>query len=181
MNGPQPALERRDDENALQTNGNERLAMTPALRKANLTADITFSVGWIGAVAAFLALGIAGLTSKDAEVVRSAYLAMKVTAWFVIVPLAFASLLTGIVQSLGTKWGLLRHYWVLTKFFLTSFATIVLLLKMKLIDHVAGVSAMTALSSSDFRSPRTELLATPVAACWCCSGSQHYRYSNRGD
>lgn len=39
--------------------------MTPALRKLNLTAHITSSVGWLGAVASFLALSIAGLTSTN--------------------------------------------------------------------------------------------------------------------
>jgi hypothetical protein len=65
-----------------------------------LLAQITFSVGWPGAVAAFLAL--AGLTSLDAQTVRVDYSAMELTARFVIVPLAFASLLSGLIQSLGT-------------------------------------------------------------------------------
>jgi hypothetical protein len=74
--------------------------MTPSIRKLLLTAHITLSVGWFGAVAAFLALAIVGLTSRDAEMVRIAYAAMELTARFVIVPLAFASLLSGIVQSM---------------------------------------------------------------------------------
>jgi hypothetical protein len=108
--------------------------MTPRLRKFALTAHVTSSVGWLGAVAAFLALAVASLTSQDAQMVRAAYLAMELTAWFVIVPLAFASLLTGLVQSLGTKWGLFRHYWVLAKLLLTVLATIVLLLQMESIS-----------------------------------------------
>src|SRR5882757_1811341 len=99
------------------------MTMTPSLRKFTLTAHVISSVGWLGAVAGFLALAIAGLSCQDAQMVRAAYLAMKLTAWFVIVPLAFASLLTGIVQSLGTEWGLFRHYWVLTKLAITLLAT----------------------------------------------------------
>jgi len=99
--------------------------MTPDLRKLVLTAHITFSVAWIGAVAVFLALAIAGLTSQNTQMVRTAYPAMELTARFVIVPLAFASLLSGLIQSLGTPWGLFRHYWVLAKLLLTIFATIV--------------------------------------------------------
>ena len=78
------------------------MVMTPRLRKFALTAHVTSSVGLLGAVAVFLALAIAGLTSQDARMVRAAYLAMNLTAEFVIVPLAFASLSIGIVQSLGT-------------------------------------------------------------------------------
>lgn len=47
-------------------------AMTARVRKLALTAHITFSVGWLGAVAGFLALSIAGLVSQDDEMVRGA-------------------------------------------------------------------------------------------------------------
>jgi hypothetical protein len=116
-----------------------------------LFAHIAFSVGWIGAVAAFLALAIAGLTSQDARMVRVAYPAMGLVARFVIVPLAFASLLSGLIQSLGTPWGLFRHYWILVKLSLTVFAIIVLLKKMPLIGYAARRAAETALSSIDLR------------------------------
>ena len=125
------------------------MVMTPRLRKFALTAHITSSVGLLGVIAGFLALAVAGLTSEDARTVRAAYLAMELTARFVIVPLAFASLLIGIVQSLGTKWGLFRHYWVVAKLLLTILATIILLLQMPLIGYIAGVAAETTLSSTD--------------------------------
>lgn len=70
--------------------------MKPSLRKFVLTAHITFSVGWFGAVAGFLSLAVAGLTSMNAQMVRSAYLAMELIGWFVIVPCSLASLLTGL-------------------------------------------------------------------------------------
>jgi hypothetical protein len=133
------------------------------LRQFALTTHVTCSAGLLGAIAGFLALASAGLTSQDAQMVRAAYLAIEVTAWFVIVPLALASLLTGLVQSLGTTWGLFRYYWVLTKLLLTVFATVVLLLKMKLIGYVAAVAAETTLSSVDLRSARTELVIHAAA------------------
>lgn len=135
------------------------MTMTPGLRKFALTAHITFSVGWLGAVAGFLALAVAGLTSQDAQMVRAAYFAMELTAWFVIVPLALASLLTGLVQSLGNTWGLFQHYWVLVKFLLTVFAVIVLLLKLEPISYIAGVTGETTLSSTDFHEARSSLVA----------------------
>jgi len=87
--------------------------MTPRLRKLALTAHITSRSAGFGAVAGFLALSITGLVSRDAEMVRSAYFAMNLIAWFIIVPMSLAALATGLVQSLGTEWGLLRYYWVL--------------------------------------------------------------------
>jgi uncharacterized membrane protein len=138
------------------------VTMTPGLRKFALTAHVTSSVGWLGAVAGFLALAIAGLTSQDAQRVRAAYLAMELTGWFVIVPLSLASLLTGLVQSLGTAWGLFRHYWVLAKLLINVFASIVLLMYMQTLDYFADLAAETTLSGADLgalRSPSPVLHA----------------------
>jgi hypothetical protein len=125
------------------------MIMSPVVRKVALTAHVTSSVGLLGAVAAFLALAVAGLGSQQAALVRGAYLAMDLIAWLVIVPLAFASLVTGVVQALGTKWGLFRHYWVLAKLLLTVIATIVLLVQMKPIGILAGAAAEATWSSPD--------------------------------
>jgi hypothetical protein len=117
------------------------MIMKPGLRKLALTVHVVSSVGWLGAIAAFLALAIVGLTSQDAETVRGAYLAMEPAAWFVLVPLAFASLLTGLVQAVGTTWGLFRHYWVLFKLLINLAATIVLLTYMETFRFMADVAA----------------------------------------
>lgn len=117
------------------------MTMTPSLRKFALTVHLTFSVGWIGAVFAYLGLGVAAVTSQDMQTVRATWIAMELTGWYVIVPLAFASLLTGLVMSLGTQWGLFRHYWVLISLVLTIFATIILLLHMPTVSFLADVAA----------------------------------------
>ncbi|WP_228044140.1 hypothetical protein [Streptomyces ferrugineus] len=137
--------------------------MPSGLRKVALTAHIASSVGWLGSVAAFLALAVVGLTGEDAQRVRGAYLAMQVTGWYVIVPLAFASLLTGLVQSLGTTWGLLRHYWVLVKLGLTAVATVLLLVHMRVVDHVAETAAQMDLSGSQLDGMRTQLVFDAAA------------------
>jgi hypothetical protein len=115
--------------------------MTPALRRFTFTTHITASVGWAGAVIAFLALAVIGFTSDDEVKVRGAYLLMKPAAWFVLVPLAHASLLSGIILSLGTTWGLFRHYWVVLKLGITVFATVILLIYMGTFREMAGVAA----------------------------------------
>ena len=115
--------------------------MPPAVRRFALTAHVVSSVGWLGAVVAFLGLAVAGLTSQDGQLVRAVYLAAEPLMWFVIVPLAVASLITGVVQSLGTTWGLFRHYWVLFKLLINVFATIVLLMYTQTLSSLAGVAA----------------------------------------
>ena len=124
--------------------------MTPGIRKLALTAHITSSVGWLGAAVGFLAHAIAGLTSEDAQLVRAAYLIMELTGWYVLVPLSLASLATGLIQSLGTKWRLIRHYWVFVKFALTVFATIILLTFMRGFGDLARVAMEPASSGGHF-------------------------------
>ena len=116
--------------------------MTPQVRKLLLTTHVTVSVGWLGAAVAYVALAITGITSAEPEAARAAYLSLKSIGWFVIVPASLASLVTGLVQSLATDWGLFRHYWVSAKFLLTSVATLILL------GHMPAVSRMSAMAAT---------------------------------
>jgi hypothetical protein len=127
------------------------MTMPPRLRKFALAAHLTVSVGWIGAVAAYMALDVAAATSQDAQTLRAAYLAMEVIARSVIVPLAFAALLSGLVMSLGTKWGLFRHYWVLISLLLTIVATVVLLVETQTISYFAAIAADPTTSGEELR------------------------------
>jgi len=140
------------------------MTMSPRLRKIALTAHVTVSVGWIGAVAAFLALAVGGLTSQDAQMVRAAYLGAEVTTWFVIVPLCLASLLTGLVSSLGTTWGVFRYYWVLFKLVMTTLSTVILLVHTQTISYVARVATATTMSGADLTQLRIQLVGYAVAA-----------------
>jgi len=142
--------------------------MTPAVRKLTITAHVTFSVGWLGAVAAFLVLSIAGLTSHDAEVVRGAYLSMDLISRFIVIPMCFAALATGLLQALGTPWGLFRYYWILVKFGLAIFATIALLIHQFAVMAVAAKrvsgAAAGALFSADLDPLKAELVRAPSLA-----------------
>ena len=116
------------------------MTMTTGLPKFALAAHVTVSVGWIGTVVAYLALGVSAVTSQDTQTVRAAWIAMELTGWLAIVPLALAGLLTGLIMSLGTTWGLFRHYWVLISLGLTIFATMVLLFHMPTVSALADVA-----------------------------------------
>lgn len=102
--------------------------MRPTLRRLTLTAHVTSAVGWFGAVAGFLVLSIAGLRSADVVTVRGAYVAMNLVGLYAVVPFCLAALVTGLVQSLGTRWGLFRHRWIVAKLVLTVGATVLLML-----------------------------------------------------
>ena len=138
------------------------MTMTPSTRKFMLTTHVTVSVGWAGALAVFLAHALASLMSQDVQMVRAASLAMGFNAWFVILPLSLTSFATGIVQALGTAWGLFRHYWIVFKLLLTAVATIVLLLKLGPISDLADVAAEMTFSSTDLVGLRTSLMVHAV-------------------
>ena len=127
--------------------------MAAVVRRLVFTTHITSSVGWAGAVLVFLALAVVGLTSQHEPTVRGAYLVMAPAAWFVLVPLAHASLLSGIAISLGTPWGLFRHYWVVCKLAITLFATVILLIYMGTFRQMAGVAADPVVELGLVRNP----------------------------
>ncbi|MGH2711740.1 MAG: DUF2269 domain-containing protein [Actinomycetota bacterium] len=134
------------------------MRMSPGLRKLTLAVHLTVSVGWIGAVAAYMAFDFAAATGQEAETLRNAYLAMERIAEHVIVPLAIASLVTGLAISLGTKWDLFRHYWVLISFLLTTFATIVLLRETQVVSSYAEIAADPTTTGGGLRALPSTLL-----------------------
>jgi hypothetical protein len=124
------------------------MIMPPALRKLVLAIHLTCSVGWVGAVAAYLTLDVTVATSNDPEMVKAAWIAMGLAVAWAIVPLAFASLLTGFVMALGTKWGLFWHWWVVISLLLTVGAILVLLLEARVIGATAAI-AVDPMTSKD--------------------------------
>ncbi len=123
------------------------MILSPSARRFALAVHLTCSVGWIGAVVAYLALDITVATSRDAEAVRAAWIAMALIVWWAIVPLASASLVTGLVMALGTRWGLFRHWWVLISFVLTVLAAAVLLAEAGVISRSAAAAAASTSSA----------------------------------
>jgi hypothetical protein len=129
------------------------MTFAPALRRFTFATHVTSSVGWLGAVVVFLALAVIGLTSENEVTVRGAYLVMAPAGWFVLVPLAHASLLSGIALSLGTTWGLFRHYWVVLKLLITAFSTAILMIYMGTFRQMAGVAADPVVELGLVRNP----------------------------
>jgi hypothetical protein len=115
-------------------------AMSPPWRKLGLVVHVAGSVGWLGVVVASMVLGVVAMTAADADVVRGAYLVLEPLGWYALVPFSVLSLATGLVQALGTRWGLVRHYWVLAKLAMNLFATGVLLLYMQTLGFLADTA-----------------------------------------
>lgn len=88
-------------------------------RKAILTLHVTVAVGWVGIEIAQLLLGLVGLTTDDAGVVRATRVVMEIIGIELTVGMAWMTLLTGLLLSAATKWGLLKHHWIVTKLVIT--------------------------------------------------------------
>jgi hypothetical protein len=138
--------------------------MSPGVRKLALTAHVICSVGWLGAVAGFLALAVVGLANDELPAVRAAYVAMNPIGWYVIVPLCCASFATGLIQALGTSWGLFRHYWIVAKLLIAILATVLLLVHMQPIDALGRAAADERFAIGDHRQVRVQLIADASAA-----------------
>jgi len=132
--------------------------LRPGPRKLVLSVHLVVSVGWIGSVAAYLALDVATVISHDPEILRAAYLGMDLIVQSVIVPLAVATLTTGIVISLGTRWGLFRHYWVVISLLLTVVAAVVLLSETRTIRALAGIAADPSTTSAELSALNSTLV-----------------------
>lgn len=111
--------------------------MAPVLRRFVLLVHVTTSIGFLGAVAAYVALAATASTAAPA-IASAAWAGIAIVVWYVVVPLAFTSLIVGVVSGLGTPWGLFRYYWVLAKLFLTIVAVVVLLLQLDAINFMAS-------------------------------------------
>ena len=92
--------------------------LKPKARKTWLLLHVITSVGWLGVTIGMLVLALAALDAPQL------YTAMELLGDLVVLPLALGSLVTGVVLSLGTKWGLVKHRWVLVKFVLTVIAVV---------------------------------------------------------
>lgn len=126
-----------------------------------LAVHVATSIGWMGAVTGFVAVAAVGLTLPIGTAdISGVYAALNITLAAVIVPLALLSVLTGIIDAIGTPWGLFRHWWVVIKLVLTLAATAVLLLH----APVAARAASFAHAGSSHLAPlQTQLLVDAVA------------------
>ena len=120
------------------------MRLSPRARRLTLTTHVVSSVGWLGAVAATLVLAVAGVVSQDVQTVRAVPPALELVGWYALVPLSFASLLSGLVISLGGTWGLLQHYWVVAKLVINLVASTVLLLYMQTLGALADAAGAAA-------------------------------------
>ncbi|MFC5747825.1 DUF2269 family protein [Actinomadura rugatobispora] len=152
-------------ERAGRTRAPARARFTPRTRKAILLLHVISSMTWLGLDVGLLALSITGSLSDDPVTLRAAYLSMNMLGDTVLIPASLLALVTGVLLGVGTKWGLVRYTWVLTKLVLTvvTAALTVVALRASLNEAAAGVLAARP-SAGD---AADGLLFAPVVSLTC--------------
>ncbi|MBD0839519.1 MULTISPECIES: DUF2269 domain-containing protein [unclassified Streptomyces] len=92
-------------------------------RRVLVVVHVVASASWLGLSLGLLALGITAATTASPAATEASVRAMKLFADWLLLPVAALTLLSGLVLALGTAWGLARHRWVYTKFWLTLATT----------------------------------------------------------
>ncbi|AHH97475.1 glucan phosphoethanolaminetransferase (alkaline phosphatase superfamily) [Kutzneria viridogrisea] len=88
-------------------------------RQLLVFVHVAVSVGWMGAGAANVVLAMTAGYTASAEVRQVCYQMIDQVDGFVVIPIAFAALASGVLLCLVTPWGLARYWWVLVKLVLT--------------------------------------------------------------
>lgn len=128
------------------------------LRTGLLVAHIATSVGFFGAVLVFFCLAVTGLLSAEYALANSSYAVMPGITWLVIVPLAGMSLAVGVLQSVLSPWGVVRHYWVLVKLVMTVVIAAVLLIQTPTIDRLGAAGIRSVTETMDWEARYSVLL-----------------------
>ena len=126
---------------------------------------IVVSVGLLGLSFAMFVLATAAALTSDVATSQAAYRAMGIFTRGVVQPMAILAIVTGVVLSLGTKWGLFQHVWIVVKLVLTV-ATILcgmLILSPMRQYAIAATSGAAPLSPPDLGSTPWMMVATTAA------------------
>jgi hypothetical protein len=133
--------------------------LPPALRKTILVLHICSGISWMGVDLALLVLLIIARTTDDPTLVLSGFTAIGMIVPAVIPPLSLAILATGLSLGLGTRWGLLRYWWVLIKLVLSLVMTV--LVFVSLVPAVSSI-AVDSTASQSAEALRASLGALPT-------------------
>ncbi|WP_340682674.1 hypothetical protein LCL61_28945 [Amycolatopsis coloradensis] len=89
--------------------------LSPGKRKLWVMLHVGLSVSWLGIAISMVVLSTVGYATENAELRHGAYELMHIFDLFIVIPTMMLSIITGLVVSLGSKWGLAKHWWVLLK------------------------------------------------------------------
>jgi hypothetical protein len=98
--------------------------LSPRQRKVTLLAHLLSGIGWMGADVVLFILLYTGLTTNDGQLAASCYIAVTVFVPIAVPVLSLGMLGTGLLLGWGTKWGLVRYWWVFVKLAMALILTV---------------------------------------------------------
>ena len=105
--------------------------MTRKMRKFVLLAHILSAVSWIGVDLVMGVLSFRGLTTDDPQTLATAYGALALFCVPLLLTLGLLTLTTGVLLGLGTRFGLARYWWVVTKLVITVVLCVLVLVLLR--------------------------------------------------
>jgi hypothetical protein len=129
-----------------------RFRLRRGAHKTALVAHVLSSVGWFGVAVVVAFAGLAAALTGDRSLARALYRTMETVPWLSI-PVGLLAIATGVVLSVGTRYGLVRHWWVIAKIVI---AIAVVVTDAVIVSHVAHDAAATG-------SPTAPLYGSTIA------------------
>jgi hypothetical protein len=80
-----------------------------------LSAHLLCTVAWLGAALCSLILNLTALFTTDPHLLNAAYVQASILDKAILRGGAIGALITGILLSVLTQWGLVRFYWIIVK------------------------------------------------------------------
>ncbi|RYD06529.1 hypothetical protein N752_04165 [Desulforamulus aquiferis] len=102
--------------------GRKAIKLTVSQKRGWLIAHVTSIVIYFSGLFGTLLLAISAKLTTEQELIYAAHLFVQYFDWFLIIPGAFASLITGVWLAVRTNWGMTKHYWVMAKWLGNIFA-----------------------------------------------------------
>lgn len=120
--------------------------LAPVARNAVLVLHVVSGIGWMGVDIAVFALLLTARSTTSAALVLSSFNAIGVIVPFAVPALSIGIVVTGLILGVGTRWGLIRYWWVLVKLLLSLIMTV--LVFASLVPEVRSIGVLSATTTS---------------------------------
>lgn len=141
-----------------------RVRLSTRTRKLVLLVHIAAAGAWLGLDLVLGSLIVTGLTSADATSAAASALSLAAFATWPLLAVGAVTLASGVLLGLGTKYGLVRYWWVLVKLIVNVvLVTLVVVLLWPGIAEAAD-SGRAALADDTAPAPRWTMVFPPIVS-----------------
>lgn len=131
-------------------NRRSRVRLSRTARRLALLAHLTAALGWLGVDVVIGVLAVTGFTSGDPAKVAASYLALDTFAVPLLLIFGLSAFASGLVLSLASGWGVIRHWWVTVKLAINVvLSSLVLVALQPRLDEAAEQAARADATLSD--------------------------------